>query len=552
MIKSSAIFCFERRHVAKRLDIIRYISIIKSIMKMKLIVTVLSLFLLAPSVILALQDNKVDPGAISVDDGYKVEAIITGLSVPTTAIFDGEDLIIAESGFKNAANPRVLKITKTGEVTVLVETGLETPVTGLLVDEGILYISHKGKISRLEKDGKMTDIITGLPSEGDHQNNNIALGGDGRIYVGQGTVTNSGVIGEDNYIFGWLEKNPNIHDIPCFDITLTGKNYETDNPLTEADDKVLTGAYKPFGTPSTEGEIIKGETKCNGSILSFNKDGSDLKVVASGLRNPFGLEFDAAGKLWATFHGADVRGSRNIFNDADYLVEIKEGAWYGWPDFFEGKPVTDSRFKGPSNEQPTFLLKTHPKLALPFATFDSHTATNGLTFSKSDQFGFNGDAFIATFGTFAPITSGLNVELSGFSVLRVNMKNGEINKFANNKIPGPSYLNRQGGFNRPSDVVFGPDESLYVVDWGASKLGDKGLELKPETGIVWRIYNTSTQVPRSLNGPIVVEASPTLDNDREPEVKNSSEIYKMILVRFWPLVALIFIIALIIWIKKRK
>ena len=52
--------------------------------------------------------------------------------------------------------------------------------------------------------GGLRDLVTGLPSLGDHHNNQIAAGPDGKIYFGQGVATNSGVVGVDNFVFGWL------------------------------------------------------------------------------------------------------------------------------------------------------------------------------------------------------------------------------------------------------------------------------------------------------------------------------------------------------------
>ena len=39
--------------------------------------------------------------------------------------------------------------------------------------------------------------------------------------------------------------------------------------------------------------------------------------------------------------GADDRGSRPIGNAPDSLYVVEGGAWYGWPDFVCGRPVTD-------------------------------------------------------------------------------------------------------------------------------------------------------------------------------------------------------------------
>lgn len=471
-----------------------------------------------------------NPDAIQPADGYKIEPLIANLSVPTTAIFDGNDLLVAESGWVNTAPARVLRIKPDWTVEVVAQVGLESPVTGLMMRNGELYISHKGRVSIVTANATLRDIVTGLPSSGDHQNNNLVLGPDDKIYLGQGTTTNSGVVGEDNYIFGWLEKNPDAHEIPCKDITLAGRNFETSNPLTaDPNDKATTGAYKPFGTASAPGEVIKGDPKCGGSILRFNPDGTNLQVFAWGLRNPFGLEFDKSGKLWATYHGADVRGSRNIFNDPDYLVQVQEDAWYGWPEYFDGQPVTDARFHAPTKEQPQFLWREHPPLAKPFTTFTTHAGINGLPFSPGGAFGFDGDAFVAEFGAYLFVTTGVNVNPAGFDVMHVNMQTGKVERFASNKLPGPHYVNRGGGFDRPSDAVFAPDSSLYVVDWGSSTVGPEGLKLVPLTGAVWRIYKADTQKPLRPNGAFGITPPIQIpETARGTEVQNVPELYRML------------------------
>src|SRR4051812_3767921 len=51
-----------------------------------------------------------DPAHIKLPDGYGIEVVVANLSVPTTAIFDGNDLLVAESGWVNTALPRILRI----------------------------------------------------------------------------------------------------------------------------------------------------------------------------------------------------------------------------------------------------------------------------------------------------------------------------------------------------------------------------------------------------------------------------------------------------------
>ena len=489
--------------------------------------------------------RKFDPAQIKLQPGYHIEVLIDNLSVLTTGIFDGKDLLLAESGWANTAPPRILRITPDWQVQVVASEGLQAPVTGLAMVNGKLYVSHKDKVSVLDG-GALKDVVTDLPSNGDHQNNNIVLGPDGKLYMGQGTTTNSAVVGVDNYIFGWLPEHPEAHEIPCQDITLVGQNFESENPLTpDANDKVMTGAYKPFGTPSTPGEVIKGSPKCGGSIVRFNPDGSDFELYAWGMRNPFGLKFDANGQLWATYHGADVRGSRNIYNDPDYLVKVEQGAWYGWPEYFDGTPVTEARFQAPGKEQPQFLWQSHPPLTKAFAKFGTHEGINGLALSPGGAFGYPNNAFIAMFGTFAPVTTGVNIEPVGFRVVRADLTTGESADFASNLIPGPGYVTQHEGLDRPSDVVFAPDGSLYVMDWGAATITLEGLKLSPNTGAVWRIYSESMQ-PLRPNGPLVVPSAPTIPpEERKPEVRNVPELYKMLAPEILGIVALILAVVVV-------
>src|SRR6185295_2567430 len=85
------------------------------------------------------------------------------------------------------------------------------------------------------------DIVTGLPSDGDNGNQQIAIGNDGRLYFGEGGRTNAGVPG--------------------------------------------TGP---------------ADTDQNGTILTVRPDGSDLRIHARGLRNAFDLAFALVSELPAT------------------------------------------------------------------------------------------------------------------------------------------------------------------------------------------------------------------------------------------------------------
>lgn len=76
-----------------------------------------------------------------------------------------------------------------------------------------------------------------------------------------------------------------------------------------------------------------------GVVLQFNRDGSQGKVFARGLRNSVGLVWQE-GRLWGTDNGRDWLGE-NL--PPDELNVIREGGHYGWPYCYgEGFPTPSS------------------------------------------------------------------------------------------------------------------------------------------------------------------------------------------------------------------
>ena len=178
-------------------------------------------------------------------------------------------------------------------------------------------MSQGGRIIRVSPEGQITSIVDGLPSFGDHHTDGPVFGNDGWLYFGQGTASNSGVVGEDNAKFGWLKRHPEFHDIPGEDIELTGQNFKTKDVMG-GEGRVETGAFVPFGTTTAPGQVIKGAVKCSGSVLRVRPDGSDLQKVAWGFRNPFGLAFSPDGELYVSDNGYDDRGSRPVWGTAPH------------------------------------------------------------------------------------------------------------------------------------------------------------------------------------------------------------------------------------------
>src|SRR5260221_5716281 len=96
--------------------------------------------------------------------------------------------------------------------------------------------------------------------------------------------------------------------------------------------------------------------------MRCNLDGSDLELVAWGLRNAYALGFLPDGRLLAVDQGADDRGSRPVGNVPDLLLEVRQGAYYGWPDFIGDDPITDPKYMPTRGAAPTFVLTNHNEL----------------------------------------------------------------------------------------------------------------------------------------------------------------------------------------------
>jgi glucose/arabinose dehydrogenase len=410
------------------------------------------------------------------ETGLGLEVVVGGLNFPTGLSFGDDDaMYVAESGLPFGGAPRGGRVWRiVGDSRDLLAEGLRPPVNGVTFHDGFLYITeggHPSRVLRLElATGRQETVVDGLPGPGNYQTNMVAFGPDGRLYFGQGAMTNTGIIGLDSYDLGWLQLLPHSRDIPGLEIVVRHAEFATDDPREGGTGHAVTGPFADFGTVHPEGTRIPAALPCTSAVMRCDPDGSNLELVAWGLRNPFGLLFLRDGRLIVTDQGADDRGSRPVGNVPDLLFAVQPGRWYGWPDYVGTVPIGDPRFAPENGAAPDFILAGHDELPAPeppLAEFTSHVAA-----TKLDQ-APDGRIAIAMFGDEVPMTAP-----SGDRLGR-NLAVVDPADWSATFIPTP-------GLYRPLDVRFGPDGALYLLDFGHFEPGRGSMKATPGSGSIVR------------------------------------------------------------------
>ena len=493
----------------------------------------------------------VKDAGVTVPPGYFLEPLTTGLNFPTGIALGPDTVWVSEAGVGGPV-PTVKEINRNGAVTTILTPAdvgggrLVGPFIDVTYHDGWIWLSHRqrgvndwlvGAISKFRPDdptATFTTVLTNLPTAGDHQTNEVAFDAAGRAYFGQGTATNSAVVGLDNlFITGWLDRFPEFHDFPAMDVVLSGVDYTTANPLTsDPDDTAVTAPFRPFGSgPVDEGMVVEGVPRDgiiagNGTAYSFDPAAPDpaatLRLEAWGLRNPFGVGIDPynPGTLFVANNGADIRtkfsgdridggeiaptetevvGSRPIANDFDDIFTVPVGGdaeFFGWPDYFhdpatgEVLPITDPLFCEDEQLQPgcshEFTLEEGFRSGLDvlpaFSQLAVHSSANKFDFSTTKRFRHQGDLFVAETGAFVPITGA--DRFTGYKVVRVDRETGEASDFIVNEGNTVEEVFDPSSFNKPIDVKFAGDVML-IVDFGVFEPG-LGL-VQPGTGKVWLV-----------------------------------------------------------------
>ena len=151
------------------------------------------------------------------------------------------------------------------------------------------------------------------------------------------------------------------------------------------------------------------------AIWEINLDGSQKRILASGLRNPVGLDFYKENQsLWTTVNERDGIGE---FTPPDYLTEVKENGFYGWPYvYFKKYPDPTHSEINPKKVEESKQIALMPDFPL-----DAHSVPLGLLFhsGKNIPTRYKNGAFVVRRGGVS--TS----KLTGYDVLFIPFEEGK-------------------------------------------------------------------------------------------------------------------------------
>ena len=389
--------------------------------------------------------------------------------------------------------------------------------------------------------GKVVPLINGLPAGPTGQ---LALRG-GWIYWGAGATTNNGVVDSDG----------GQPEIPCQDITLSQDVFDAGNGN-------FTSGFSPFGHTNkggtvpaffnaTTGKVRKGV--CNGAILRAPLGNlSAIEPFSWGYRNGYALRFapddhPLAGSLLVGENGAEEVGVRPSNNAPDVLHQARQNPdgspdYHGWPDRFGFLPSNQAVFNPigspfdalcvfdasnpPSNCTPASLKRilTENVPIRDVLAFPPQQITSPLAIEAADSsftaIDFAPGSFVSgpiqpgaalytlegDFG-FSAANATAPAPEAGHEVKLINFTGGwgqppalSMQRFAHNTTSDQAFFSGIAGFNRPTNVRFGPDGCAYVADYGAIRdfgrsdpdtgfknPADAALVQIPGTGVIWKI-----------------------------------------------------------------
>jgi len=204
--------------------------------------------------------------------------------------------------------------------------------------------------------------------------------------------------------------------------------------------------YFQVGAPCN---ICELDDNKHGQIRRYNPDGSGLEIVAKGVRNTVGFDWDPrSGQLWFTDNGRDWMSEDGPEEELNRVSQI--GAHYGFP-YCHANGIPDPDFKKPNPCE---------GVTLPVVTLGAHAAALGMRFYRGNMFPpeYQNSILIARRGSWN------KTQKNGYDVVRVTVNPDGTNPKVEPLLTG--FLDNQANsfWGRPVDVHVQPDGSVLVSD----------------------------------------------------------------------------------------
>ncbi len=283
-----------------------------------------------------------------------------------------------------------------GTATIrVVASGLREPA-GVAFRDGALYVSAVSRIlrfddieSRLDAPPAPAVVTDQFPTDGHHGRKFIAFGPDGKLYV-------------------------------------------------------------PVGAPCN---ICAPDPDRYANIQRMNPDGSNREVIARGVRNSVGFDWDPRTKdFWFTSNGRDNMGDDVPPDTLNHLTKAPQH--FGYP-YCHGGTIPDPEFGA---------RRACSEFTPPAQNLGPHVAALGMRFYTGTQFpaDYRGAIFIAEHGSWNRSRKiGYRV-----TVVKLDAKRNPVSyaPFAE------GWLQGESAWGRPADVLVAPDGSLLVADDSAGAI----------------------------------------------------------------------------------
>jgi len=270
-----------------------------------------------------------------------------------------------------------------------IASGLRDP-GGVAFRDGALYVSSVDRIlrfddieRRLQSPPEPVVVTDKLPSDAHHGRKFIAFGPDGKLYVNVGA--------------------------PC--------------------------------------NVCEADPERYAHIERMNADGSGREIVARGVRNSVGFDWDPRTKeFWFTDNGRDVLGDDVPPDELNHVTKVPQH--FGYP-YCHGGDISDPEFG-----------KQHPcsEFVPPARKLGPHVASLGMRFYTGTQFpaAFHNQIFIAEHGSWN------RSQKIGYRVTLVRLDS--TGKAVAYEPFAEGWLQGDRVWGRPADVSVAPDGSLFVSD----------------------------------------------------------------------------------------